>query len=85
MLTASTWIKHALQRRPSFAFFPFYNFSVWGVEPVVTHQTCWLKSTGVCGVREQQAGGTPMRRCHDVDSKAYGLNMRCRASIAASQ
>ncbi len=21
---------------------------VWGVEPVVTHQTCWLESTGVC-------------------------------------
>ncbi len=24
--------------------------SVWGVEPVVTHQTSWLESTGVCGV-----------------------------------
>ncbi len=26
--------------------------TVWGVEPVVTHQTSWLESTGVCGVRQ---------------------------------
>ncbi len=26
-------------------------FTVWGVEPVVTHQTSWLESTGECGVR----------------------------------
>ena len=25
--------------------------TVWGVEPVVTHQTSWLESTGVYGVR----------------------------------
>ena len=31
--------------------------TVWGVEPVVTHQTPWLESTGVCGVRQNQAGG----------------------------
>jgi len=32
--------------------------TVWGVEPVVTHQTSWLRSTGVCGVRQTQAGGS---------------------------
>jgi hypothetical protein len=32
--------------------------TVWGVEPVVTHQTSWLESTGVCGVRQKQAGGS---------------------------
>ena len=32
--------------------------TVWGVEPVVTHQTSWLESTGVCGVRQNQAGGS---------------------------
>jgi len=25
--------------------------TVWGVEPVVTHQTSWLEDTGVYGVR----------------------------------
>ncbi len=24
--------------------------TVWGVGPLVTHQTSWLESTGVCGV-----------------------------------
>ncbi len=32
-----------------FHFFILY-LTVWGVEPVVTHQTSWLESTGVCGV-----------------------------------
>ena len=32
-------------------FFILYS-TVWGVEPVVTHQTSWLESTGVCGVRQ---------------------------------
>ena len=32
--------------------------TVWGVEPDVTHQTSWLGSTGVCGVRQNQAGGS---------------------------
>ncbi len=32
--------------------------TVWGVEPVVTHQTSRLVSTGVCGVQEKQAGGS---------------------------
>jgi hypothetical protein len=29
-----------------------------GVEPVVTHQPSWLESTGECGVRQNQAGGS---------------------------
>ena len=33
-------------------------FTVWGVEPVVTHQTSWLESTGACGVRQTQTGGS---------------------------
>ncbi len=33
------------------------NLTVWGVEPVVTHQTSWLESTGVCDVRQILAGG----------------------------
>ena len=28
------------------------HLTVWGVKPVVTHQTFWLESTGVCGVRQ---------------------------------
>ncbi len=28
------------------------NLTVWGVEPVVPHQTSWLESTGVCGNRQ---------------------------------
>ena len=41
----------------SFLFFSFHfiNFIsyliVWSAEPVVTHQTSWPESTGVCGVR----------------------------------
>ena len=31
--------------------------TVWGVEPVVTHQTSWLESTGVCGVRKRKLVG----------------------------
>ncbi len=27
------------------------HLTVWGVEPVVTHQTSWLESTGVSGVQ----------------------------------
>ena len=41
---------------------PFSYLTVWGVEPVVTHQTCWLESTGVCGVRQNQAGGTSVQK-----------------------
>ena len=29
--------------------------AVWGVEPVVTHETPWLESTVVCGVQQNQA------------------------------
>jgi hypothetical protein len=32
-----------------------HNLTVWGVEPIVTHQTSWLESTGVCGVQQNQA------------------------------
>ena len=28
------------------------HLMVWGVEPIVTRQTSWLKSAGVCGVRQ---------------------------------
>ena len=28
------------------------HLTIWGVEPVVTHQTSWLESTGVCGVQQ---------------------------------
>ena len=38
------------------------HLAVWGVEPVVTHQTSWLESTGVRGVRQNQAGGTSVRK-----------------------
>jgi len=36
--------------------------TVWGVEPVVTHQTSWLESTGVCGVRQKQVGWNSIRK-----------------------
>jgi len=32
----------------TFSFSTLY-LTVWGVEPVVTHQTSWPESTGVCG------------------------------------
>ena len=41
--------------------FPFHfilYLTVWVVEPVVTHQTSWQESTGVCGVRQNQASGS---------------------------
>ncbi len=28
----------------------------------MTHQTSWLESTGVCGVRQNQAGGSSVRK-----------------------
>jgi len=28
----------------------------------VTHQTSWLESTGVCGVQQNQAGGSSVRK-----------------------
>ncbi len=36
---------------------PLY-ITVWGVEPVVTHQTSQLESTGVCGVQQNHAVGS---------------------------
>ncbi len=44
-----------------FIFSSLY-FTVWGVEPVVPHQTSWLESTGVCGVQQNQAGECPVRK-----------------------
>jgi len=41
--------------------FIFINI-VWGMEPVVTHQISWLESTGVCGVRQNQAGGSSVQK-----------------------
>ncbi len=38
-----------------------YYLTVWGVEPIVTHQTSWLVSTGACGVQENQAGGSSVQ------------------------
>ena len=35
--------------------------TAWGVEPVVTHQTSLLDSTGVCGVQQNQAGGSSVQ------------------------
>ncbi len=48
-------------RPTSMAHFILY-LTVWGVEPVVTHQTSWLESTGVCGVQQNQAGGSSVRK-----------------------
>jgi len=42
-------------------FFILY-LTVWDVEPVVTHQTSWLESTGVCGVQQNQAGESSVRK-----------------------
>ncbi len=46
---------------PDHVSFVLYH-TVWGVEPVLTHQTSWLESTGVCGVRQHQAGGNSARK-----------------------
>ncbi len=43
-------------------FFFIQHLTVWGVEPVVTHQTSWLESTGICGVQQNQAGGNSARK-----------------------
>ena len=42
--------------------FSHYHSTVWGVEPVMTHQTSWLESTGVCGLRQNQAGGSSVQK-----------------------
>jgi len=39
----------SLLKLESFSFHFMLGLTVWGVEPVVTHQTPWLESTGVCG------------------------------------
>ncbi len=39
----------SLLKLESFLFHFILGLTVWGVEPVVTHQTSWLESTGVCG------------------------------------
>ncbi len=54
----------------SFHFIPFHFVSfhfisyltVWGVEPVVAHQTSRLESTGVCGAQQKQAGGSSVQK-----------------------
>ena len=33
----------------AFSFHFIVNITFWGVEPVVTHQTSWLESTGAFG------------------------------------
>ena len=40
------------------------DLTVWGVEAVVTHQTSWFESTGVCGVRQNQVGGSKLGMLH---------------------
>ena len=49
-----------------FSFFSILCLTVWGVEPVVTHQTSWLGSTGQRGVRQNQAGGSSVQKESDV-------------------
>ena len=44
----------------SHSFHFIFGLSVWGVEPVVTHQTSRLESTGVCVV-QQNFGSTWLR------------------------
>ena len=34
-----------------------HTYTVWGVEPVVTHQTSSLEGTDVCGLQQNQADG----------------------------
>ena len=41
-----------------FVLFIFYLI-VWNAKPVVTHQTSWLESTGVCGVRKTIISNQP--------------------------
>jgi len=53
------WICTLLALR---SFYFILYLAVWGVEPVVTHQTSWLESTGVCGVRQNQAGGSSVQK-----------------------
>ncbi len=47
------------------------------VEPLVTqmmHQTSWLESTAVCGVKQNQAGGSSVRRTAQGPVVATGPN-----------
>ncbi len=50
---------------PAFHFFILY-LTVSGVEPVVTRQTSWLESTGVCGVQQSML--------QDLRELQHGLN-----------
>ena len=36
---------------------------MWGVEPVVTHQTSWLKSQGVRDVQQNAIKTGPVTQC----------------------
>ena len=54
-------VKRCIAKQKGVACFIEY-LTVWGVEPVVTHQTSWLESTGVCGVRQNQASGSYVRK-----------------------
>ena len=42
--------------------FSMLYLTTWGVEPVVILQTSWLESTGVCGVQQNQAGGSSVQK-----------------------
>lgn len=69
----------------SHSFHFIFGLSVWGVEPVVTHQTSRLESTGVCDVRQKQAGGSSVRkrafnnRAHDTIKASTTLVCLCTA------
>ena len=54
---------HSHQSCTEFMSFTFICYlTVWGVEPDVTAQTSWLESTGVHGVRQNEAGGNFARK-----------------------
>ena len=38
----------------------------------MTHQTSWLESTGVCGVQQNQAGGSSVRKKPNIRDPDVG-------------
>ena len=49
----AAWLRACLHAPPTFVIFiSRYTSTVWGVEPVVTHQTPWLESTGVLSMKD---------------------------------
>ena len=56
--TQARHLHHTNRQRRPFSFHFMLYLAVWGVEPNLIHQTSWLESTGVCGVRQNQNGGS---------------------------